>query len=238
MASQWIEPIRRREPQAIGHHPAGHLAGGGPLQGFHDLEPIVVRQPDVESHVHVVLRRIDIADHRIDGGVGIRQQPRLIAAHRWIAADRLADPKERNVTLRQFRFQISRVRPGRLAGSRQLRQHLAHPIRPPPANARFAEEEIGDNTRHRQKAQRRHPRHAGRRFPMRPQDDSHHEGEMEQKKKACPHRFSLRGRRLESHQSSDQRMRGNGHREVGRKPQTVSGTNHLRRNDLEACSGS
>ena len=88
----------RARAEVIGHGPAGHAAGGRALQGLDDLAAVVVRQPDVEQHMDVIRGGIDVGHHRVDRGVGVRQQARRVATHGLEPADRVAEPKEMPVT--------------------------------------------------------------------------------------------------------------------------------------------
>ena len=90
--------------EIVGHRPAGDAAAGGADQRLDDLAAVIVGQPDVEQQVDMVGGRVDVGDHRIDRGVGIRQQPGRIAADRPEAADRMAELEQAAVAVRHRRF--------------------------------------------------------------------------------------------------------------------------------------
>ena len=94
--------------QSVGHHPAGDMACSRPFQRLDHFESVVIRQPDVEGQMDMILRSINIRDHGLDGRVGIRQQARAVATHGLEAIDRMSEPEEGGVSLWNFRLQIRR----------------------------------------------------------------------------------------------------------------------------------
>src|SRR4030095_2794775 len=92
--------------QSVGHNPAGDMACSRPFQRLDHFESVVIRQPDIEGQMDMILRSIDICDHGLDGRVGIPQQTRAVATHGLEAIDRIAEPEEVGVSLWNSRLQI------------------------------------------------------------------------------------------------------------------------------------
>ena len=91
-------------PETVSHHSAGHLARRSSLQRFDDLEPIVIRQPDVKDQMHVILSGIDVCDQGINASIGIRQQSPAVTTQGFKTVHRVADAEEMRVTLRDLRL--------------------------------------------------------------------------------------------------------------------------------------
>ena len=167
--------------QAIGHDSTGDLARRGPLQRFDHLEAVVIRQPDIKDQVHVVLRGIDVRDHGLNAGIGIRQQSRMIASHRFETIDRMPDPKQVDVALRDLRLKRRRIRSGQLQRIRHRGQHFTHAAHPATTDVRLAQQEIGDHAHHGQGDNHHDPGNTRSGFPVRAQDhaDDHRNVQQE-----------------------------------------------------------
>ena len=172
--------------QAVGHRPAGDIACGGPFQRLDHLESVVVRQPDVEGQMDMILRGIDIRDHGLDGRVGIRQQARAVAAHGLEAIDRMADPEQGGVSLRNFRLKIWPIHSRGLGQVRHGGQHRAQATHTAAADTGFTEEDISQDADHRQNNHDHDPGHPRSRLPVWPQNDSRNHAEVDQEKNSRP----------------------------------------------------
>ena len=139
----------RARAQVIGHGPTGHAARRRPLQRLDHLEAVVVRQPDVEEQMDVILRGIDVGDHGLDAGIGVRQQSRLLPP---TGSKPLTECPTRNrwhVALRNLRLKRWRFCSGRLRDIRHRGQHLMHATHPATTDVRLAQQKIGDDARPR-----------------------------------------------------------------------------------------
>lgn len=139
-------PDHRARTQVVGHGPAGHASAGGALQGVDDLAAVAIRKPDVEQQMDMLLRGIDVADHRVDGRVGVGQQLRRVAADGLHAADRTPKVKEMPILLGDGAAELGLVRG---IGSGKLPQALNHVARAPHAvatDAGFAQQQIRHDT--------------------------------------------------------------------------------------------
>ena len=98
----------------------------------------------------MILSSIDIRDHGLDGRVGIRQQSRAVTTHGLEAIDRMAEPEEGGVSLRNLRLQIRRIHSRRSCEVRHGGQHRAQATYTPAADTGFTEEDISQDADHGQ----------------------------------------------------------------------------------------
>jgi hypothetical protein len=143
--------------EVVGHGPAGDASSRGALQRLDDLAAVVVRQPDVEEQMDVVLGGVDVRDHGVDGGVGVREQVGRVAADRAEPADRMPEVEEMLEALRDLGLEVCLI-PGH--SRRELRhaiEYAAQPGDPPTADVYFAKEQIGGHPRHRHSDNDDHP---------------------------------------------------------------------------------
>src|SRR5262249_5282043 len=117
-------------PEGVSHDPAGDLPRRGSLQRFDNLESIIVRQPNVEDQMHVILCGIDICDQRLNAGIRIRQQFAVVTTDRFKTIHGVADAEKMRVTLWDLRLSDSRVETWRVRDIWHASQHVpsaAHP---------------------------------------------------------------------------------------------------------------
>jgi hypothetical protein len=98
----------------------------------------------------MILRRINIRDNGLDGGIGIWQQARAVATHGLEAIDRVSEPKKVGVSLWNFRFEIRRIHSRRLGKVRHRGQHCVQATYTPAADTCFTEKDISQDADHGQ----------------------------------------------------------------------------------------
>ena len=152
--------------QVVRHGPAGNAARRSPLQRLCHLETVVVRQPDVEQQVDVVLRRIDVGHHGGDGRIRILQQARPVTADGVEPVDRFSGLEQMYVALRHVGLQVRRVRFFRGGHIWQPRKDRAHPLHAASADVRFAQQDVRQDPQHRDGDNDHDPGDPRRRLPM------------------------------------------------------------------------
>jgi hypothetical protein len=154
--------------QVVGHGPTGHAAGSRTLQRLDDLDAVMVGQPDIEQHMDVIRCRIDVGHHRVDGCIGVRQEAGGIAAHRIKSTDRLPQPKEVPVRLRNDGRKVHRIAGGVRRNLRQAFEDGVQPLHTAAADVHLTQKQIGHDPHQREHAYDHHPSDSGRGVTMGP----------------------------------------------------------------------
>ena len=211
-------PLRGLEQAAraevVHHRPTSHAARRGSHERIGHAAAVAIRQPDVEQHMHVFLRRVDVGDERGDGRVRVFHQPRRVAGHGFKPADRTTNVKQVRVALGNLRAQVGHISRRAGSGWRNSAFDGAHPRDPPAPDVHLAKHHVGQHADQRQGDDHRQPRDARRWFAMRPQHHAHEHGDMQRRaggqrqageghRNGCP-RFTLESVQV---QLRPQRMR-------------------------------
>ena len=102
------------------------------------------------------------------------------------AVDRIAEPEELGISVRNFRLQIWPVRSRDLCNVRHAGQYLAQASYTPAAETSFAQEDISQDADHRQNKEDNDPGNPQKRLPVRPQYDSRNHAEVDQEENSRP----------------------------------------------------
>ena len=113
--------------------------------------------------------------------IGVRQEARGIAAHRMKSADRLTQPKEMPVTLRNDGRKVHRIASGMRRNLRQALKDGVQPLHTAAADVHLAQKQIGHDAHQREHAYDHHPSDSGRRVTMGPKQDSHDDRHLNQR---------------------------------------------------------
>jgi hypothetical protein len=93
----------------------------------------------------VISRGIDVCNHRVDRGVGVRQKARGVAAHRMEPTNRVAEEKKMAVVLGNGGCEVRGIRGAVAPNLSHAVEDCAQPLHAVAADVHLAQKQIGES---------------------------------------------------------------------------------------------